>query len=145
MYKWLKEPFIPNIEHSIIIHFPEIQKDIYIKTLCYGLAGNNEQIIISENKERLKNKKNDYIFYTSEVFYKQKGIDTLEIYVAKSAISEPQNSFKNINVMLKGLVTSSDIQDYNMNYKKYGLKKISIYGEEAVTNSIKSKQHNKKK
>lgn len=102
---------------------------LYISASSWGLAGNNEEIILS--KEPIKegyrpNKKNDYIFYTSEIYYKIDA-DKLVVYATQSSILEPQNFSSPIIVEIKGIKTNQESRDYELNYSKYGLTKLSIF------------------
>ena len=49
------------------------------------------------------------------------------IFAPESSISEPLQKFSNIKVILNGLLKADELKDYNENYKKYGLKRISVY------------------
>lgn len=102
---------------------------LYVSASSWGLAGNNEEIILSKKpiKEDYRpNKKNDYVFYTSEIYYK---IDAnkLVVYAIQSSILEPENFSSPINVEIKGIKTAQESKDYELNYSKYGLTKLSIF------------------
>lgn len=64
----------------------------------------------------------DYIFYTSEIFYKMKSGGRLIIYAPKDAVSEPLKKFKDV-VVINRLTTAEEIKEYNKHFRKYGLKK----------------------
>lgn len=102
---------------------------LYVSASSWGLAGNNEEIILSKKpiKEDYRpNKKNDYVFYTSEIYYKIDA-DKLVVYAIQSSILEPENFLSPINVEIKGIKTAQESRDYELNYSKYGLTKLSIF------------------
>lgn len=101
---------------------------LYLSASSWGLAGNNEEIVLSKygmDKDYIPNKKNDYIFYTSEVFYKIENNNSIILYAPESSISEPINKISNVKI--NSLKTVREIKDYNINYKKYELLRISVY------------------
>lgn len=124
---------MPSTLNEDMIDFSELNTTIYIRAKAWGLAGNHEEIILSTSpidKERPSIKDEDIIFYTTEVYYKKQGVDTLMVYADASSISKlPDNLKTSINIVPVGLKNNSEIQEYKKNYRKYGLKKISTYKE----------------
>jgi hypothetical protein len=112
-------------ENSVILNFPNGAK-IYVRAKNWGVAGNHEEIVFSEVPITIPNKENDYIFYTNEVFYKMED-NVLTIYASESDISNSTPLFNDVKVVFKGLKNADIIRDYNLNYQKYNLKKISVY------------------
>lgn len=112
--------------------FKETNKVLYVETAYWGLAGNHNEISISEisfDEKKVPDKQTDYIFYTSEIFYNKDEKNTIYIFAPQSGKNIPEIPFKNIEVVFKGLKTADEIKDYDKNYAKYGLEKISIYNE----------------
>lgn len=103
-------------------------KKIYIRAKIWGISSNHEEIVFSETPINIADKEKDYIFYTDEVFYNIEA-NTLNLYACDCDTSEPEVAFKEVNIILNDLKTSSKIKDYSENYKKYGLNKMSIYEE----------------
>ena len=69
---------------------------------------------------------NVFIFYSSEIYYKKHGDDTLMIYATESGMSEAPVNFKSqVKIVRIGLKNNSEEKDYWQNYKKYGCSKIS--------------------
>ena len=100
---------------------------IYIRARFWGITGDHEEIIFSEEPIILPpNKDKHYIFYRDEVFYKFENNDELVIHAPKSGKSIPKIPFKNIKVVLKDLKTGDDIRNISKNYKKYKLEKIGV-------------------
>ena len=100
---------------------------IYIGARFWGITGDHEEIIFSEEPIILPpNKDKHYIFYRDEVFYKFENNDELVIHAPKSGKSIPKIPFKNIKVVLKDLKTGDDIRNISKNYKKYKLEKIGV-------------------
>lgn len=122
---WRKEEFMPAKENTISINLGNESRPLFLRAKVWGVAGNHEQIVLSQSNNNVPNKTDDYIFYTSEVFYKVGNDNTVIVYVTESSISEPVNKIPNVTV--KGLKTADEIRDYNTNYQKYGLERISVY------------------
>jgi hypothetical protein len=122
---WRQEEFIPAKENMTSIKLGNKNSPLYLKAKIWGVAGNHEELVLSQSDSSLPNITDDYIFYTSEVFYKIESDSHVTIYATESSISEPVNKIPNVTV--KGLKTANEIRDYNTNYQKYGLQRISVY------------------
>ncbi|SHK71432.1 hypothetical protein SAMN05443634_10316 [Chishuiella changwenlii] len=114
---------IEKITIEKIIVFND-KDSLYITANSWGLAGNNEVIVLSQSNKKTPNKIDDYIFYTSEIFYKIDNNNTIIIYSPESSINEPDKKISNVTI--RSLKTFDEINDYNLNFKKYGLERISI-------------------
>lgn len=101
-------------------------KKIYVRAKIWGVAGNHEEIVFSENPITFPDKERDYIFYTNEIVYKIEN-NSLILYACKCDASIPIIIFKDIEIIFKDLKTVDEIRDYNTNYHKYGLERISVY------------------
>ncbi|GAB3423664.1 hypothetical protein GCM10027516_23130 [Niabella aquatica] len=112
-------------ENSISINLRNGNEPLFLRAKVWGVAGNHEEIVLSRSENSLPDKANDYIFYTSEIFYKIKGDSSVFVYAPESSTSEPVNKISNVTI--KGLKTADEIRDYSINYKRYGLQRISIY------------------
>lgn len=124
--QWRKEEFISAKENMIIVNLEQVDKPVYIKAKNWGIAGNHEEIVLSLSNAKVANKENDYIFYTNEIYYKTDNKQTITVYAPESLISEPQNKLPNVTVELVGLKNADEIKDYALNYKKYGLEKVTF-------------------
>lgn len=122
---WRQEEFMPAKENMISIELGDTNKPLYLKARIWGVAGNHEEIVLSVSDSSFSNKANDYIFYTSEIFYKIGNDGNVIVYAPESLVSEPVNKMP--NVIIKGLKTADEIRDYSVNYKKYGLQRVSVY------------------
>lgn len=122
---WRQEEFMPAKENMTSIKLDNINKPLYLKARIWGVAGNHEEIVLSESDSSFSNKTNDYIFYTSEIFYEVGNDGKVIVYAPESLVSEPINKMP--NVIIKGLKTADEIRDYSVNYKKYGLQRVSVY------------------
>lgn len=136
-YWWLDKAVgeidVPSTTNNYIVNFNNTNSNLYFSARAWGLAGNNEEIHLSsspftETKQTVKDE--NYVFYTSELYYKKKGKDTLIVYVGTSAISKPPRNFNTpITIQQIELKNYDEVKDYEKNYKKYGLSKVSIYKE----------------
>lgn len=128
----VQEIDIPSTLNEAVVSFDELNEKVYFRAKAWGLAGNHEEIIISTSpieKTRGALKGVDFIFYTTEVYYKKQG-DTLLVYAAASSIVQPTAKlYTQISIVPMGLKTNDEVQDYEMNYKKYGLTRLSVYNE----------------
>lgn len=124
-YHWRQEDFIPSTENVITINLSNRSKPLFLRAKIWGVSGNHEEIVLSESNKPVADKIRDYIFYTSDVYYKTEDNGTLTLYAPGSSISEPANRFS--NVIVKSLKSTDEMKDYEVNYQKYGLKKISVY------------------
>lgn len=114
------------------IVFKEISEKVYVRAMSWGVAGNHNEIIFSNEPitpiNRKSEKERDYIFYTSDLYYKRQGMDTLLIYAESSSIgNSPEVKFNKVKIIAMGIKTYDESLDYERNYKKYGLEKISVY------------------
>ena len=116
---------MPSKENTISINLGNDSNPLFLRAKVWGITGSHEQIVLSQSKNNIPNKTDDYIFYTSEVFYKVGNDNRVILYATESSISEPVNKITNVTV--KGIKTADEIRDYKTNYKKYGLERISIY------------------
>ena len=109
-------------EQVFTINF-EDAPSFYFKTTA-ELFSYEEISLTKTKKQSITDKKTDYIFYSSEIFYKQVS-DTIIIYAPRGAISEPVEKFSEITVIINKLADYDEVKDYNINYKEYGLDKVS--------------------
>lgn len=121
----------PLVESKEVV-FDDLNEKLYLRAMAWGVAGSNNEIIISENPidpiDRKSEKGNDYIFYTTELYYKKQGNDTLLVYAESSSIGkEPENYTGKVKIVPVRLKTYDDSKEYAENYEKYGLKKLSAY------------------
>lgn len=127
--KSIDEINVPSTVNQQIVNFEELKTKLYLRAKTWGVSGDHEEIVLSsspikEGKQFLKDE--SFVFYTSDVYYKKQGIDTLFIYASESGMGEIPVKFRSkIKVVLMGLKNNNEEKDYNKNYKKYGLSKIS--------------------
>ncbi len=124
-FNWGKDEVITEKEKTRSIRLGNDGKPLFIRAKVWGIAGNHEQIVVSQSNNKLPDKTNDYIFYTSEIFYKVGKDNNVIVFAAESSISEPVNPIPNVTI--KGLKTYDEINEYTTNYRKYGLKRMSVY------------------
>ena len=123
-FMWKKEDVVESKVNMILIDLGDKNRSLFLRAKVWGVAGNHEEIVLSRSNSRLANKTEDYIFCTSEIFYKEEK-DTVVLYAPESSISEPRAKIQRVRI--NSLKTADEIRDYNINYEKYGLKCISVY------------------
>lgn len=128
-YRWRKEDFMPAKENGTTINLGGTNKPVFLRAKVWGVSGNHEEIVLSESNKPTSDKKVDYIFYTSDVYYKSDS-NSITLYSPESSISEPVSGFSSVIVNVKGLKSTEEMKDYEVNYKKYGLKRISVYDDQ---------------
>lgn len=122
---WRKEDVIPGKEKNYVINLGNDIKPLFLWAKVWGISGNHEEIILSEKYKTKANKDVDYVFYTSEIYFKKDVDGTVTLYAPKSSISEPLKGIPNLKII--ELSTNSQLKDYELNFLKYGLEKISVY------------------
>lgn len=126
--RWLTEPsFLSTNSKYYRISFDD-NSSLYISTFSGGLLGNHERITISKGKRTDKPiKDKDLIFYTSEIFYKiDSDNNKLVVFVTSDSFNATNDIKNRMNVKIKTFKNYDEWKDYDKNYLKYGLKKISV-------------------
>lgn len=122
-----KEEYIPTNEKIVKLELKGNQKkNIFFKIKNWGIAGNHEEIVLSETKNDFKEQQNDYIFYTPEIYYKIEN-DHIILRAPESSIIEPKIGILKKIIILKPLNSFDEINNFDKNYKSLGFNKISIY------------------
>src|SRR5690554_6196511 len=93
----------PLVESKEVV-FDDLNETLFLRAMAWGVAGSNNEIIISESPinpiDRKSEKGSDYIFYTTELYYKKQGNDTLLVYVEASSIGkDPENYTGKIKIV----------------------------------------------
>lgn len=125
LYNSRNSEFVSSKENTTELTVKYGGKPLFLRARIWGVAGNHEQIVLSHSVNKVPDKAVDYIFYTSEVFYRIESDSILVLYTDDSSISEPLNKMQNVKI--KGLTSYDEILDYYLNYKKYNLERISVY------------------
>ncbi len=120
-----QETILPTKNNMKVIELKQSKDTFFLSARIWGIAGNHMEIVLSQSSNNLHDKELDYIFYTSEVFYKVENDSNIILYAPECDISEPLNKIPNVTI--KGLKKADEISNYNRNYKKYGLSRISVY------------------
>jgi len=99
---------------------------LFFKTNMHGITGNHQQIVLTEERDRVYDKDKDYIFYSSEIYYRKTG-DSLIVFAPECCFLEPNSKKNKTMISVKGLKNASEIDDYENNYAKYKLERLSVY------------------
>jgi hypothetical protein len=103
-------------------------EQLYFKTNSHGISGNHQSIVLSNQTKTVYEKESDYIFYSSEIYYRTNK-DSIIIYAPESGVVIPKDkSFKTIVSVIR-LKNYDEIADYEKNYNAYKLQKLSVYSE----------------
>lgn len=116
-------------ENQVIVNFPEIKKNIKIVARVWGIAENHEEIsILSNSESNIKVVVAEQTFYTSEIFYKKKDKNTLLVFAPLSSYKDDvMQMIAGVKIEIHSLIHANEIQRYNNNYKKMGLRRVSVY------------------
>jgi hypothetical protein len=122
---WSPEP------NEYVVDFDSLGEKIYIRAKAWGLAGNHEEIILSN--EPIKNRHLEYFYdkqfiflSMTELFYKKINADTLEVYADYKSKEPPkfQSKVKIKQIEFKDIDNASDMKT---NPEKYGLTRVTVY------------------
>lgn len=121
-------PTIQNVESAKwdvkILEYKAVQQRIYIYSHQWGITGNHEQTIISNEPLNVINdsiRGQKLILYSCDVFYKQVP-DSLIIYAAASSILDNRSDERSvINIMVNELKNADEMNYYRKNYQALGL------------------------
>ena len=116
-------------ESRVIVDFPEINQKIAIEARTWGLAGNHEVISISLFEEPgIPDSSLIQTFYTSELYYRKKGTDTLSVYAMSSSYKDDfLHTIGNVILEVHPINNDADEPDYRNHFKELGLNRITIY------------------
>jgi len=103
---------------------------IYFRARCWGITGNHEQIILSNDTNLYKSSSNSLVFYTNELYYEfLKDEGKLKIYTDES--SYISSDFDNLSfkeeIIIINLRKMSETDSLARNYKDIGLQRVSIF------------------
>jgi hypothetical protein len=99
--------------------------ELYLKRFSSGITFDNEFTVLSENSSMILDSAADYIYPTTNVFYKISKLQD-SVYIFSSVISNTPTNFKSSMVIVQEELENSDLMDligYDK-YKKVGLKMI---------------------
>lgn len=115
--------------NKVIVDFPDIQQKIAIEARTWGLAGNHEIISIFPGAEKDPvDSSLIQIFYTSELYYRKKGVDTLIVFTVSSSYKKDfLKKIGNVHLEIHPIHYNHGEINYSRDYKKSGLKRISVY------------------
>lgn len=114
--------------HSQRICFKKSKKCLFARAEVRGGTGEHQEIILSDKPIKDRNAldlDSVYVFYTSEIFYKEKSDSEIVVYAVQSSIREAKIKFGQVAVTVRPLKDHDKVSEYNYHYKKYGLQKIS--------------------
>ncbi len=122
---------VPTSYNEYVIDFDSLEEKIYIRARAWGLAGNHEEIILSN--EPIKNKHLEYFYdkqfiflSVTEIYYRKANEDTLEVYVDyKSEV--PPNFRSKVKIKQIEFKDLKKAPDMKANPEKYGLTRVSVY------------------
>lgn len=115
------------------VEFPVHNETIFIQAKAWGLAGNHEEVKISNislGNTALCNtaKCRCMLFYTDEVYYRKENEDSLIIHVSKSSFPKSTYCLKSgVHISVNSIKGYDNVLHYKLHYKDYGLTRVSVY------------------
>lgn len=100
-----------------------INNNLYYYTKSGGLTGSIEEITFT--KDTLNLKSNSLTFFYSNIFYKIEN-EKVVIYAPESSVKDEELNLFDELIEVRSLKNSSEINQYNLNYEKMKLQKISV-------------------
>lgn len=118
---------MPAEEKNVIIKLQNGKEVIYVRAKAWGMTGDHEEIVFSEEKRNTTDTSKDYVFYTSTIFYKIENENTLTIYAPESSISEPSKVFSKAKINIRSFTSEVELTADTANFQKLNLQKVSVY------------------
>lgn len=112
-----------------VLDFGEMNQKVKIEARVWGVAGNHEEISIFQINETDSDSVNvKQTFYTTELFYRKLGQDTLQIFASSSSYKEEVlHTIGNVILDINPIIGYDQVRAFNSKYKEMGLKRISVY------------------
>lgn len=101
-----------------------INNNLYYYTKSGGLAGSIEEIIFTTDTVNFNSK--ILTFFYPEIYYKIENQKVI-IYAPNSSVKDEELHLLDELIEFRSLKNSSEINQYNLNYEKMKLQKISVY------------------
>jgi hypothetical protein len=118
-------------ENSTTILCEESGNKLFIRARAWGLAGNHEEIVVSERKEDgLTHDNQKLVIYASKIYYKITQDCKLVIYAPNPSFTTQKITISNIEISIIGLKNYDEIMEFDKNYKQFGLKRFGIFDVE---------------
>lgn len=113
------------------LRFKKTSEKLFFIARNWGVSGNHDKIILTNkclDRFDMYTEYNSYIFYTSELYYKMEGNDSLVVYADKSTMPiNQQQLVSTIKIKIIDFKDYDENKDYEINYKKYGLTRVRSY------------------
>ncbi len=101
-----------------VLHFNDSEKKLFLLARRWGISGNHDEIILSEADKDYPDKNTDYVFYTTEIFYRIIGNRELIIYTSENQISKPSRQFDGIEIVIN---VSKSPEKNGINPKRFSI------------------------
>jgi hypothetical protein len=111
-------------QNDVVISYETIDETIFINKSSWGVSANHNEIHVSSSG--LGDEK--IIIYSTELYYKKIGQDSLIIFANDSSIpkSIPRlNTF--VKIGIKGIQSNKKYENIEFDWKDYGFEKVSVY------------------
>ena len=120
------------VSRDFIVHFQDPPECVYMRSWCWGLLGDHEQIILStlpiRDTEDTAARGERYVMWGGELYYEKKEPDTLVLHVwHREKIPELlSNGIHIVQAELQG----RNYEDYRKNYREYGWSRVTHYPDD---------------
>ena len=123
----LDKPWMKAIESKVSLEFPEVKTNLTIHARVWGISGNHETTTISVTNPNLSESSQLQIFYTSEVYYRQNGVNTLVIHAPESSFNILLDTIGHVKLKVIPIKNFDTLKDLADTYRIRGLSKLSAY------------------
>jgi hypothetical protein len=120
--------YMSEKENSTTIVCEESGNKLLIRARAWGLAGNHEEIVVSEkNDDGLTQSNQKLVIYAPKIYYKITKDCKLIIYAPSPSFTTPKITISDIEISIIGLKNYDEIMEIDKNYKQIGLKRFGIF------------------
>ncbi len=111
--------------NDVVINYESIKESIYINKNSWGVSANHNEMHISSS---LGNEKIQ--IYSTELYYKKMGLDSLIIFANSSSIPKliPRLN-TSVKIEFKEIQRNKEYENMEFNWRDYGFTRVSVYDD----------------
>lgn len=123
-----EKAFMDGLKKDTMINFPEISEKLTISARVWGISGDHEEVSISKSDAAKSDTTTKEVFFTSKIFFRRSGTDSLIVYAPYSSIKiNTKDQIGGVKLIVRPLTTGKDIIDFEKNHIAKGLSYINAY------------------
>jgi hypothetical protein len=121
------EPFMEAAESKVSLEFPKVKTNLILHAKVWGISGNHEATTISDANGNLSDSSQIQIFYTSEIYYRPNGANTLVVYAPESSFKTLLGTIGHVKLEVISIDNFDRLNELANTYRAKGLSKLSAY------------------